>query len=226
MQYLLLQQHLQQQQVQAAIKMGQVGVQDSNLANSGASNLKFGSQIDGRQFTLSNPLALYQQQLQQHMQLQAQQQQAQQQQHKDTETAAEKQHRLVLLQHQQFLVQQRMMHAHLMQQSVRRPLFYVFHRAVIRSISLTPLASNMSKHVDKIVTHADVGSAARTTAATAARCSGSGDALEHRRKTGSQDYQHCGTVFYHWCLAPGHVEIIICFDVDISYFTGKPKQMR
>jgi len=121
MQYLLLQQHLQQQQVQAAIKMGQVGVQDSNLANSGASNLKFGSQIDGRQFSLSNPLALYQQQLQQHMQLQAQQQQAQQQQQqqqKDSETAAEKQHRLVLLQHQQFLVQQRMMHAHLMQQSM------------------------------------------------------------------------------------------------------------
>merc|ERR1712032_1725474 len=115
MQYLLLQQHLQQQQVQAAVaasKMAQVGVSDSNLANAAAASLKFGSQIDARQFAMSNPLALYQQQLQQHMQLQAQQQQ----QHKDSETAAEKQQRLVLLQHQQFLVQQRMMHAHLMQQ--------------------------------------------------------------------------------------------------------------
>lgn len=147
MQYLLLQQHLQQQQVQAAVaavswqtrtprlpvliqtflimraqfaltrqsKMAQVGVSDSNLANAAAASLKFGSQIDARQFAMSNPLALYQQQLQQHMQLQAQQQQ----QHKDSETAAEKQQRLVLLQHQQFLVQQRMMHAHLMQQTVR-----------------------------------------------------------------------------------------------------------
>merc|ERR1719183_2459779 len=104
MQYLLLQQHLQQQQVQAAVaasKMAQVGVQDS--VNGTAAGLKFGSQIDARQFALSNPLALYQQQLQQQ---------------KEPENAADKQQRLVLLQHQQFLVQQRMMHAHLMQQTM------------------------------------------------------------------------------------------------------------
>ena len=98
--------------------MAQVGGVDSNLAN--PASLKFGSQLDARQFALPSTLAtLYQQQLQ-HMQLQAQQQQ----QHKDsdfnatTATAAEKQQRLVLLQHQQFLVQQRMMHAHIMQQTV------------------------------------------------------------------------------------------------------------
>merc|ERR1719506_2317519 len=138
MQYLLLQQHLQQQQVQAAVaasKMAQVGVSDSNLANAAAASLKFGSQIDARQFAMSNPLALYQQQLQQHMQLQAQQQQ----QHKDSETAAEKQQRLVLLQHQQFLVQQRMMHAHLMQQTMLAQQQQQQQRAAVSTGTHLPL---------------------------------------------------------------------------------------
>lgn len=115
--YIMLQQHLaQQQQMQAAVAASkisqQTGVSESNLAvNPAAPSMRL-SQRDPRQFPVANSMAhLYlQQQMQQ--QLQAQQQ------HKEAEqTVSEtQQHRMILLQHQQFLAQQRLVHAHLIQQ--------------------------------------------------------------------------------------------------------------